>query len=60
MDFPEILNGINLIIMENDYFDISPKNYINSVLKEKGFYVKYSQRGGWGPCENFFYEVWKR
>ena len=60
MDFPEILNGINLIIMENDYFDISPKNYIDSVLKEKGFYVDYSQRGGWGPCENFFYEVWKR
>jgi hypothetical protein len=30
MDMPEILNNINLIIMENDYWDISKKNYIDN------------------------------
>lgn len=59
-DFPEILNGINLIIMENDYHDISHKEYVNLVLKQQKFYVDYSQPGGWGPCVDFFYEVWKR
>ena len=59
MDMPEILENINLIIMENDYTDISKKNYIDNILKEKGFYVDYTRSGGFGPCYNNFYEVWK-
>lgn len=59
-DFPEIINGINLIIMENDYNDSSHKNYIDSVLKQNNFYVHYSEPGGWGYCHDFFYQVWKR
>jgi FkbM family methyltransferase len=59
-DMPEILNGINLIIMENDYLDINHKLEINRVLVENKFYVDYIERGGWGPCYNNFYEVWKR
>ena len=57
---PEILNGINLIIMENDYWVINHKLEINRVLLENNFYVDYIERGGWGPCYNNFYEVWKR
>jgi len=60
MDMPEILNGINLIIMENDYWDISKKKYIDDILKKNNFIVDYSEGGGWGPCINNFYEVWKR
>uniref|UniRef100_A0A6C0ATD3 Methyltransferase n=1 Tax=viral metagenome TaxID=1070528 RepID=A0A6C0ATD3_9ZZZZ len=60
MDMPEILNNITLIIMENDYHELSHKEYIDAVLKEKGFYVDYSECGGWGPCEDRFFEVWKR
>ena len=59
MDMPEILNNIKLIIMENDYKDITHKNYIDSILKEHNFYVHYSECGGWGPCYNNFFEVWK-
>lgn len=59
-DMPEILNGINLIIMENDYWVINHKLEINRVLLENNFYVDYIERGGWGPCYNNFYEVWKR
>jgi FkbM family methyltransferase len=60
MDMPEILNNISLIIMENDYHDISHKNYIDSILTKHNFYVDYSEGGGWGHCSNNFFEVWKR
>ena len=59
-DIPEILNGINLIIMENDYWDISRKIYIDKILLLNGFSVIYTEVGGWGPCYQNFYEVWKR
>jgi len=60
MDMPEILDGINLIIMENDYHDISNKNYIDEILTNNNFYRDYVESGGWGPCYNNFFEVWKK
>uniref|UniRef100_A0A6C0LQY6 Methyltransferase FkbM domain-containing protein n=1 Tax=viral metagenome TaxID=1070528 RepID=A0A6C0LQY6_9ZZZZ len=60
MDMPEILNNIKLIIMENDYTDISHKEYIDTILKQNNFYVDFSLSGGWGPCFNNFFEVWKK
>jgi len=60
MDMPEILNNINLIIMENDYWDISKKNYIDEILINNNFSVHYKEFGGWGPCYNNFFEVWKK
>ena len=59
-DTPEILDNIKLIIMENDYKDINHKQYIDSVLKNAGFTVDYSESGGWDPCYSNFYEVWKK
>ena len=46
--------------MENDYHDIKHKEYINSVLKQNNFNIIYQESGGWGPCQEFFYEVFKR
>jgi FkbM family methyltransferase len=60
MDMPEILNNINLIIMENDYLDITHKNYIDEQLIKNNFYVDYVESGGWGPCYDNFFEVWKK
>ena len=60
MDMPEVLNNITMIIMENDYYEIEKKQYVDSILKQNNFCVHYSEPGGWGPCFNFFYEVWKR
>lgn len=60
LDMPEILNNIELILMENDYWDISQKIYIDQVLKNNNFYVHYKEKGGWGPCEENFFEVWKK
>ena len=60
MDMPEILNNIQLIIMENDYWDISHKNYIDETLRKYNFTRIYHKAGGWGPCLENFYEVWKK
>ena len=60
MDMPEILDNINLIIMENDYNDISKKEYVDSVLLKNNFKVEYSESGGWGDCKDYFYEVWNK
>ena len=59
-DMPEILHNIKLIIMENDYKDITHKQYIDNILIKNKFYVDYREAGGWGPCYNCFFEVWKR
>ncbi len=60
MDFPEILDNIKLIIVENDYKNIEHKKYVNEVLIKNRFYNDYSEIGGGGPCMFCFYEVWKR
>lgn len=60
MDMPEILNNIKLIIMENDYWDINQKNYIDDILRKNNFYVDYVEAGGWGPCYHNFFEAWKK
>jgi len=60
LDMPEIINNVNLIIMENDYHEISKKQEIDQILKANGFYRDHFEGGGWGPCRNFFFEVWKK
>ena len=44
MDMPEVLDGIQLIIMENDYQDISHKQYVDEVLASRGFACVITQR----------------
>lgn len=60
MDMPEILNNIKLIIMENDYDDISKKMYIDKILIKNNYVTDYTLSGGWGPCYKNFFEVWKK
>jgi FkbM family methyltransferase len=67
MDIPEILNNIRLIIMENDYKDITHKNYIDDILLKNNFYVDYVECGGSTLAYNKFphlydrfFEVWKK
>ena len=58
LDNHAILTNINLIIMENDYHDISHKEHVDKILKLYNFNVDYVEAGGWGPCYNNFFEVW--
>ena len=60
LDMPNILDNINLIIMENDYYDISKKEYVDKILIQNNFIRNYVENGGWGPCYNNFFEVWKK
>jgi len=60
IDMPDMLKDIKLIIMENDYNDINHKKYVDNILTSNLFYRDYTESGGWGPCKNNFYEVWKK
>lgn len=60
MDMPEMLDNIKTVIMENDYHDIKHKQYVDSVLTDKGFKRVYNEAGGWGPCRDRFFEVWQK
>lgn len=60
MDMPEILKNINLIVMENDYLELSHKEYIDEVMLKNGLDREYVELGGGGPCYHNFFEVWKR
>jgi hypothetical protein len=39
--------------------DINKKNFVDDILLENGFKVDYRKPGGWGPCFDKFFEVWK-
>ena len=66
MDMPEILSGIQLIIMENDYLEQYKKSYVDEILIKNNFHVIYCEKGGWPeeynrfPCYHNIYEVWKK
>lgn len=60
LDMPEMLENIKLIIMENDYWDLNHKIIVDDILMKNNFYVDYVESGGWGPCYNNFFEVWKK
>jgi len=60
-DMPEILDNVNLIIMENDYYDITHKKYIDTVMVSKGLSCVYTQSWSVPRCCNLnFFEVWKK
>ena len=57
---PEVLTNIKLIIMENDYYNIEHKKFVDSVLIAQGFEKIYCKSGGWDPCYKFFWEAWQK
>ena len=61
LDMPEILDNVNLILKENDYYNLEHHEYVNSTLKQKGFKVVNTQKGpDHMPCAAFFWQVWIR
>ena len=59
-DFPEILDGINLVILENDFLNIEHKTYVDNLLTKNGLKSIYTQGGGIGCCKDIFYQVFKK
>ena len=67
-DMPDILDNINLVIMENDYYEEAHKKFIDDTLTKNGLKRVYVQCGGW-ECRYFnkfpdtymnFFEVWQK
>ena len=52
-DMPEIMEHVNLVLVENDYTELTQKFYVESELKKRGFSCVYSEGNG-------FYEAWKK
>jgi len=59
-DTPEIMDGITTVIMENDFPELSQKEFVDDAFRSRGLQVKVQEPGPWGPCADRFYEVWKR
>lgn len=59
-DFPEILRGIKLIIIENDFIDIEHKRYVDNLINKNGLVSIYQASGPFGVCTDKFYEVFKK
>jgi FkbM family methyltransferase len=62
---PEILNGINIIIMENDYTKVNHKEFVDKTLLENNFYIDYTEPLKGHDKYHFhfrknFFEVWLR
>jgi FkbM family methyltransferase len=59
-DEPNILKKIKLIIIENDFSELNQMLFVQNLFKQNGLQCVYSQAGGWGPCSDQFYQVWKK
>lgn len=60
MDEPEMLTNIHTIIIENDFDDINHMLYVQKLFEQNGLNLVYNQAGGFGPCYDYFYQVWKK
>lgn len=64
-DFPEILEGIKLIILENDFIDPLQKTFVDQVLKENDFVEVFAASlipppPDFAHVKDVFYQVWKK
>lgn len=60
-DFPDFLNGITTIIVENDYKSVEHYNVVRQKFLDEGFELNYTKPFVCPmPCKNYFYQVWKK
>lgn len=57
-DEDTFLDGFNKVIMENDYRTMEEYEFVRDQLMKRGLRNVFRQKGGWGCCYSFFYEVW--
>jgi FkbM family methyltransferase len=56
---PNFLETFKLIIIENDFTDITHKHFVDNEFKKFNFKQIYKEKSIHGLCE-YFYEVWKK
>jgi hypothetical protein len=54
------LFDVVMVIIENDFYQIEVKLAVDEEFKKYNFKRVYVKAGGWGPCQEFFYEVWEK
>jgi FkbM family methyltransferase len=59
-DEPDFLENFKTIIIENDFYDIKHKHFVDGEFKRFSFDNVYTKSGGFGPCYNCFFEVWTK
>jgi FkbM family methyltransferase len=59
-DEPEFLNGFQTILIENDFIDITHKEFVDEEFKRNNFKLVFKLAGGFGPCFFNFYEAWQK
>jgi FkbM family methyltransferase len=57
---PNFLDGIETIIIENDFTDLNHKNFVDEEFLRYNLTQVYRKSGGFEPCFSMFYEVWKK
>ncbi len=57
---PDFLQSFDKIIIENDFTDIEHKQFVDEEFRKNNLERVYYEQGGFGPCTQFFYEVWKK
>ena len=63
VDKPSILDNIKLLIIENDFPVIEHKQYMDNILRRKGFKRVFAQplvSDSSFPCKDFFWETWQK
>lgn len=60
--YPEMLDGIRLILLENDFQTKEEAEWVHNLLRSKGFKDVYSTTGpvAWGHCKDFFWQAWAK
>ncbi len=46
-------------MIENDFTDITHRKFVDEEFKRYNIKSLFRFYGGFGPCYNYFYEVWK-
>lgn len=59
-DMEELLDGIRVIIVENDYTVLQEYKFVRKIFRHRHFTLISSQNGGWGVCQPAFFQVWIR
>ena len=58
-DEPEFLNGFQTILIENDFTDITHKEFVDEEFKRNNFKLVFKLAGGFGPCFSIFMKLGK-
>lgn len=57
---PDFMTGFRMVLIENDFKDAEHKQFVDAEFARAGLSVVSQIAGGWGPCQDRFYECWAR